>query len=316
MAGICNSASRATALKVVDVSKTYGSHVALAGVSCSVEHGEIVGLVGRNGAGKTTLVSIIAGLRRADTGSVRVCGADVGAEPSRCSSHRGYAAQELAIYPGLTTAANLWFFASLSMVAPSKVAERIEQVADALDLTALLGTKAAVLSGGQQRRLHVAAALLHEPDLLVLDEPTAGVDIESRDRLLEVLLDLRERGVAVLYSTHYLPEVEKLDARVVVLDEGAVLAEGNVRDLVRRFASSYVELRFDGELPLLANWDVVAVGSDMVRVRLDALDLQLPRVLTDIGTGDSQVRSIEILPSNMDSAFVAITGRRIDETPA
>jgi len=237
------------ALVVDDVSKTYrqgGRELrALDHVSFQVAAGEIVALLGNNGAGKSTLMSIIAGLIPADGGAVLVEGECVTDHGGRPSDQLGIAPQEEAVYPTLTVRRNLRYFGRLSGLKGDELDRRIEEVAGHLLLRDQLDRRADTLSGGQRRRLHTGLALMHRPTVLLLDEPTVGVDIEARSELLDFVRSTAAQGAAILYSTHQLHEVERLGARVVVIDAGRLLASGSVAELVDRFAPPLVELRLD-----------------------------------------------------------------------
>ena len=201
-------------LRVQGLRKAYGEIVALRGVDLDVASGEIVSLLGPNGAGKTSLVSIVAGLRRADDGLVEVAGLDASRRSAEVRRHIGLAPQDLGIYPVVSVRNNLMLFGELEGMRRRELRSRIDEVCDALDITPLLDRQAGSLSGGQKRRLHTAIALLHKPDLLLLDEATTGADVETRGHLLELVRRLASEGSAVLYSTHYLQEVESLGATV------------------------------------------------------------------------------------------------------
>lgn len=208
-------------LRVENVHKSYGDVQALRGVDFSIDPGEIIALLGHNGAGKTTLVSIVAGLRKPDSGSVHVAGIDVVRRPYDARIHLGLAPQDLGIYMPVSVRQNLSYFGQLSGMGGRALAERIDEVADGIGLDELLDRPAAKLSGGEKRRLHTAIALVHRPPLLLLDEPTTGADVATRARLLDLVRRLAADGTAICYSTHYLGEVETLDARVSILDEGS-----------------------------------------------------------------------------------------------
>ena len=300
-------------LEVAGVRKSYGTVPALDGVDLTVAAGEVLGLLGPNGAGKTTLVSIIAGLRRADAGVVRVCGIDVGKNPTAARRCTGLAPQELGIYPILTVRENLVFFGELAGLRRARLLRRIDEVADALELTGLLPRLARDLSGGEKRRVHTAMALMHRPQLLLLDEPTTGVDVSTRSRLLDVVRELANDGAAVCYSTHYLPEVEALGASVAILEAGRVVARGTVAELVRAHGRSAVELRFDGPPPALPPAYPQHVAGQCVRVALDAPTEQLPRLLTELGTAASDLRGVNVVTPSLEAVFIALTGRRYSE---
>nr|AKA59498.1 ABC-type multidrug transport system, ATPase component [uncultured bacterium NM_1663] len=321
---------RPTMLEIAAVTKTYGSVTALAGVDLTVARGEIVGLVGPNGAGKTTLVSIVAGLRRPDAGSVSIDGVDAIAAPARALPHLGFAPQELGVYPTVSARDNLALFADLYGIPASAIEARIEEVAEALDLVALLDRAAGTLSGGQRRRLHVAMALLHRPALLILDEPTAGVDIDTRAQLLAFVRSLAEAGCAVCYATHYLEEVEALDATVAVLDHGRLIARGRLETLLSD-RPTVVELSFDGPAPAaakdgrLAAACAAAAGRSDVRVTHDPSG-SVVRVSTDhgaataaaalaaLGSDGEHVCAVEIVRPGLEAVYLNLTGRRYEAT--
>ncbi|MGI9616268.1 MAG: ABC transporter ATP-binding protein, partial [Acidimicrobiales bacterium] len=194
------------------VEKSYGDVHAVRGVDLDVEAGQIVALLGRNGAGKTTLLSIIAGLVGADAGSVEIEGIDALARLDAAAKLIGIAPQQTGIYPVLSVRENLEFFGDLAGVPRAERRDRAESVANRLGLDGLLERKGNQLSGGEARRLHTACALVHRPSLLMLDEPTVGADVGTRQQLIDAVKEMAAEGAGVIYTTHYLPEVEALDA--------------------------------------------------------------------------------------------------------
>lgn len=227
-----SAAGRGPALVLASVWKTYDQVLALRGVNLEVGRGDVCALVGANAAGKTTLLSIAAGLRQADRGSAEVLGLQSGRRCERIRSLVGFAQQELAVYPPLTVRENLVLFAELRGLRRTMRDERIASTAEAFGLSRVLGRRVATLSGGTRRRLHVAIAFLNEPALLLLDEPTAGLDVEGRADLLRAVRAVAEQGAAIVYSTNRLDEAEELDRSVAILDRGAVVAQGRVAELV------------------------------------------------------------------------------------
>ncbi len=299
-------------LGVRDLRKAYGPVQALDGVSLTLEAGDIMGLLGPNGAGKTTLVSIICGLRRADAGSVHVNGIDALAHPGKARQHLGLAPQELGIYPIDTVRQNLRLFAELAGLRAPALASSIEGVAVALRLDDLMDRKAAELSGGQKRRLHTALALVHRPPLILLDEPTVGADVDTRAALIEVVSEVAGQGSAVLYSTHYLHEIEDLGARVVIVDRGAVIAEGSLEDLVASDGGTYVELTFDGATPTLdGSFDQEIVG-DVLRVSVADPTRGMARIMTALGSDVARLQGVEMIKPSLEAVFLSLTGRRYD----
>ena len=301
-------------LRVEGLRKSYGRQVALDGVDLDIEPGEIVGLLGPNGAGKTTLVSIVAGLRNADAGTVHVGGIPVAERPFEARRLLGLAPQELGVYPVLSARDNLRFFGELAELAPPLLARRIDEVAEALDLTELLDRPVRTFSGGEKRRIHTALAMLHRPPLLLLDEPTTGVDVATRAHLLDAVRALAaEDGTAICYSTHYLPEVEALGASVAILDRGRVVARGALAELVRAHGRCLVELSFDGEPPEL---DGAERDGSFLRLPADDPAADAARALGALGPASSRLRSIELVRPSLESVFLAVTGRRYESEVA
>jgi len=218
-----------------------------------------VGLLGPNGAGKTTFVSIVAGVLKADAGTVQITGVDALRDSRKARRRLGIAPQDLGLYPTMSVRRNLTYFGEIAGLRGSELSSRVEEIAEGLSLTPMLDRKAGTLSGGQQRRLHTAMALLHHPPLLILDEPTVGADIRTRQEILDQVKRLAAEGRAVCYSTHYLPEIEELGASVAILDGGRIIARGSIAELVATYSSTAVELHFEGEPPSLS------LGADVTR---------------------------------------------------
>lgn len=300
-------------LRIEGLHKAYGSTVALDGVDLSIEPGEIVGLLGPNGAGKTTLVSIVAGLRAADAGSVRVGEIDALREPSRCRELLGLAPQDLGIYPIMSAESNLAYFGRLAGLRGDELRTRVHEVAEALDLLPLLPRKASSLSGGQKRRLHTAMALVHRPQLLFLDEPTVGADVRSRGRILDAVKELASAGCAVCYATHYLPEVEEIGDSVAVIEQGSIVARSSVGELVARHGAATLRLTFDGPAPELDGFEID--GSTLTK-RCEDPAATAGAALHDLGSLAASVREIDIVRPSLEAAYLALTGRLSSEVAA
>ena len=300
-------------LVAAGVKKRSGDTDALCGVDLRVEAGEIVGLLGPNGAGKTTLVSIVAGLRRADAGRVTVDGIDVARNTQAARRRLGLAPQDLGVYVSLTVRENLQFFAELADLRGGLLRQRIDEVADALELTTLIDRPARTLSGGEKRRLHTAMAMLHRPPLLLLDEPTTGVDVRTRAHLLDVVRELAAAGTAVCYSTHYLAEVETLGASVAILDRGLMIARGTVTDLIRTHGTSAIELCFEGEPPPTEIPGYrTEIDGQVLRVFCASPAEEAAGVLAALGPSAAALRSLDIVAPSLEAVFLALTGRRYE----
>jgi ABC-2 type transport system ATP-binding protein len=223
----------------------------------------------------------------------------------------GLAPQDTGIYPVVSVRRNLVLFGELAGLGRAQLRARIDEVAEALDITDLLDRQAGKLSGGQKRRVHTAIALLHHPRLLLLDEATTGADVETRGHILELVRRLAAEGSAVLYSTHYLAEVETLGSDVAILDSGEVIARGGVQDLIGTHALSVVELTFDGEVPAVSLDGGATVDGHRLRVPTRDPAATLVEVVPQVPPG--QLSSVEIIRPNLESVYLALTGRRYDE---
>jgi ABC-2 type transport system ATP-binding protein len=295
-------------LEITGLRKSYRERPVLRGVDLRVAPGQVIGLLGANGAGKTTLISIVAGLRRADAGTVRVAGVDARREPRRAARHLGLAPQELGLYPTLTVEANLTLFARLAGLRGAAVRRRVHEIAERLGLADTLGRRAAELSGGQKRRLHTGMAVLHRPDLMFLDEPTVGADVASRAGILEIVRTMVADGAAVVYTTHYLTEVEQLGADVAVLHEGRIAVQGPLDEVVGRYASASVALRFRDAPPPLSGWR--PDGTRLVPIHEIAdPGAAAAQALARLGAGAGGLLGVELTPADLETAYLAITGR-------
>jgi ABC-2 type transport system ATP-binding protein len=229
-------------------------------------------------------------------------------------SQLGLAPQETGVYPSLTARDNLRFFADLAGLRGRDRKEAITSVADALQLTDLLDRPALHLSGGERRRLHTALALVHRPQLVMLDEPTTGADVRTRAQLLKLVGELAAAGSAVVYSTHYLGEVEQLDASVVVIDNGHVIARGGVTELVATHAANVVEMTFAGPAPVIvpvASDDRIERDGSVVRVHTRHPET-VPALIEQLGPGATRLRGLDVRRPSLEAAFLELTGRRLD----
>jgi ABC-2 type transport system ATP-binding protein len=223
------------------------------------------------------------------------------------------APQELGVYLSLTVRENLRYFGLLAGLRANALARRIIEVADSLALGDLLERRLSACSGGERRRVHTGMALIRDAPLLLLDEPTAGVDVETRNRLLGLVGELAGSGVGICYTTHYLPEVEAIGASVAIIERGGIVTRGAVHELVAK-AGSMLEIRLDGGVPpALGAWPASEIDGDTVRIRTDAPGRDLSRAIAALGDASSAVRSVEIVQPSLESVYLAMTGRRYAE---
>ena len=225
--------ARTQVLRAEGLKKSYGERAAVIDVSLEVAAGEVLGLLGPNGAGKSTTIAMVCGLTPPDAGRVLVGGTVLAQDEAACKRRIGFVPQDIALFEDLPAQANVELFGALYGLSPAKARRRTTEVLTAVGLTDRARDKPATFSGGMKRRLNIACALVHDPDVLLLDEPTAGVDPQSRNAIFDTLLALKAAGKALVYTTHYLEEVERLCDRVVIVDHGAVIASDTKAGLHR-----------------------------------------------------------------------------------
>lgn len=221
-----------------------GAKPALDAFSLQVDAGEFYGLLGPNGAGKTTAISIFSNLFSADSGEVSIMGMDFSRQPAKIKRILGLVPQDIALYDKLTGRENLSFFGKLCGLGGKKLNERIDESLDFAGLGAFASRLVATYSGGMKRRLNLAAGLLHEPKLLFLDEPTVGVDTQSRHLIHEQLTALNRKGMTILYTTHYMEEAQELCSRIGIIDGGRIITQGSPSELLQRYNSPNLEEMF------------------------------------------------------------------------
>jgi len=298
-------------LRVSGLRKVYGASVAVDDASFAVERGEFFGLLGPNGAGKTTTISMVVGAQDPDRGVVELDGTPVSIHSHDVKRRIGYVPQELALYEEIDARENLRFFGALYGLFGSTLTHRSAYVLEVTGLTDRARTPVATYSGGMKRRLNIAIALLHQPDLLVLDEPTVGVDPQSRNAIFDCLDNLRELGTTLLYTTHYMEEVERLCTRVAVMDHGRVIACDTMAGLNRLLpARNRVTLEVEPEGPRppigRADWD-----GDSLHVEVQDLQAELPTLLATLRDAGVRYRGIRSHRTSLEEVFLHLTGRQL-----
>jgi ABC-2 type transport system ATP-binding protein len=295
-------------LELRGLGKDYGARTAVHAVDLDVMRGQCLGLLGPNGAGKTTTISMACGVVTPSRGSVAIGGIDLARDPMRAKRKLGLVPQELAIYEELSATQNLEYFGALYGLAGAARDQRVGWVLDLVGLRDRASEPVRKYSGGMKRRINLAAGLLHEPELLVLDEPTVGVDPQSRNHIFETVRDLTARGVTVIYTTHYMEEVEALCDRVAIIDAGKIVATGTVAELIAAHAGKGVELELVGDVDAAAaaasEHGAVTRDGSVVRVVPTA---GLAPVIAAVETRATIAR-IESRQANLETAFLALTG--------
>jgi len=304
-------------LDVQGLRKAYGARTAVADVSLQVRAGEVLGLLGPNGAGKSTTVGIISGLTVADAGSVTIGGATLAADEFAFKRRIGLVPQDLALFEDLSALANIELFGALYDLPKATLQRRAIEVLEMVGLADRAGDKPATFSGGMKRRLNIACALVHDPDVLLLDEPTAGVDPQSRNAIFDNLEALKRAGKALVYTTHYMEEAERLADRIVIIDHGRVVASGTLAELYRRLpAAQTLQLDIEGLLPAnafdgLPGIKLLQLEAGRVSVGLDDLVRDTPAVMQALAARGVSVRHLNSGRANLEDVFLALTGRQL-----
>jgi ABC-2 type transport system ATP-binding protein len=303
---------------VDDVVKRYGSLVALDHVDFEIGQGEILGLLGPNGAGKTTAIRALAGLMPVDSGSIELFGKAQYPGVMDLKRRIGLVTQEITVFEDLTARENLQFFGGLYGLTGQDLKRRIAETLEFVGLTEHADKRPKKYSGGMKRRLNIACALTHMPELLIMDEPTVGIDPQSRNHILESTRALREKGTTVLYTSHYMDEVQAIATRVVIMDQGHVIAQGTVDELVERVQYEervYLELGSPPE-DLLARLraipgvkNVAREGNAVVIVSASGAN-NLDRILS-AAQGAGGVRSVRMDKPTLEDVFLTLTGKSL-----
>jgi ABC-2 type transport system ATP-binding protein len=303
--------------------KRYGQRVALDGVSFAVNAGEIVGLLGPNGAGKTTTLSILSGVIAPDSGRALIAAHDLAAEPGPARRALGLVPQSLALYPTLTALENLMFFGRMEGMASRAALSRARGLLVEVGLDDRADDAVEEFSGGMMRRLNIACGMMHSPAAILLDEPTVGVDPQSRGRIFAVVEKAAQAGGAILYSTHYMEEAERLCDRIVLIDHGKIVAQGTDRELIALAGTEpRIEIMTKKELPRGWSSGIEGVGELPWEVldgfaaaaTLHSLD-QVPEVVRRAVEVGDEVIEFHVHRPNLQDAFLKLTGHALRDTP-
>ncbi len=306
-------------LACADLRKSFGDRLAVDGVGFTIGPSETYGLLGPNGAGKTTTISMICGLLVRDGGTVHVDGTPLDVNAVAAKGAVGFVPQDLAIYPELSARENLRFFGQLYGLGGADLRTRTDEVLEIIGLTDRADERTDGFSGGMKRRLNIGIGLLNRPKLLVLDEPTVGVDPQSRNAILASVEHLGEQGMAILYTTHYMEEAERLCDRVGIIDNGQIKAEGTRRELVSLIGHrDRVDLAASGPLPAAADALRAVPGVEEATAHEGGIGLLvgeartiLPRLLEVATAAGASVSGVEIVEPDLEAVFLHLTGRAL-----
>ena len=304
-----------------ELQKSYATRQVVSGVSLSVEAGQIVGLLGPNGAGKSTTVSMLCGLTTPDHGEVRLAGQLIGGDDSVGQRKIGLVTQDIALYEELPAMGNLDIFGALYGLHGKQLRERSIAALELVGLADRAHDKPSTFSGGMKRRLNIACALVHDPDILLLDEPTVGIDPQSRNAIFDNLETLKARGKAIVYTTHYMEEAERLCDRIVIIDHGKVIADDTLAGLYRQLpVSATLDIELASGADTVVNTDALlrepgvktaAQENGRLKVGVDSLTTSATTVLAWLAAHGHSICRISSGRANLETLFLTLTGRQL-----
>ena len=302
-----------------DLKKSFGDFQAVKGVSLEVARGEVFGLLGPNGAGKTTTISMLIGLLEPTGGQIAVDGLDLKTHTNEVKAKMGFVPQEMALYMTLSARQNLMFFGRIYGLKGKELRQRVDEVLEMIGLTERANDAIEEYSGGMKRRVNIGAGLLHKPEVLFLDEPTVGVDPQSRNAIFESVEALNRAGMSVIYTTHYMEEAQRLCHRVAIVDEGKLIALDTPTALIRSLGGGVVMLGVAEGAPddlteRIAQIPAVKSASrsdGQLKIETQRLQEGLMGALEITNQLDVRITSLEILEPNLESVFLNLTGKKL-----
>ncbi len=308
-------------LDIKNIVKSYGDTVALDNFSLSLHRGEILGLLGPNGAGKTTLISVLSGTLKDFSGSVSFKGSDLFSNPV-LKNRMGIVPQDMAFYEDLSCMDNLMFWGGLYDVPASELKKNSKEILELVGLSQRLKEPVKNFSGGMKRRLNIAIGMIHKPELLLLDEPTVGIDVQTKVNILEIIKDVGREGTSVIFTTHQLSEVEEICSHIAIMDKGSIKAQGTMTELIKIVGEKeIVEItgEFDAEMAssILSStgnegFDVLSVNEGLASLAFDNTD-RIPSLLEIMFKNNVHIADIKIKSPNLEAVFLKLTGRSLED---
>jgi ABC-type multidrug transport system, ATPase component len=306
-------------LKVENLQKNFSTVKAVDGISFEVKKGEVFGLLGPNGAGKSTTISMLSTLIQPTGGIIQFEGTDIITEPKSIRRKLGVVPQDIALYPTLSGYENLSFWGGMYGLSGARLKNRISEVSEIIGLNGRLKDRVDKYSGGMKRRLNIGAALMHMPELLIMDEPTVGIDPQSRNHILDTVLQLNRQGMTIIYTSHYMEEVEYLCNRICIMDQGKIIASGSKDELVET-VSGKSELHLvlesaDGELlntlEAINGIDRIEQKENELLIRCENADMILADILSAVLVSGNHLISVDVKKPNLEAVFLYLTGKAL-----
>ena len=307
------------AIDVTDLHKNFGDVYAVQGVSFTVREGEVFSLLGPNGAGKTTTILMACGLLKPDRGDVLVKGQSIQRNPQEVKSYLGVVPQDIAVYEDLSARENMTFWGKMYGLRGSALHQRVDEILEVIGLEDRQKGRVGKFSGGMKRRLNIGIALLHKPQVIIMDEPTVGIDPQSRRNILDSIIGLNRAGTTILYTTHYMEEAQELSNRIAIMDHGKLIAMGTHQELVKIVGElDRIELGINTESPRLleayrsvSGVRQVIVDDGKINLLVDDSHMVLPRLFEAATQSGVRITSIDIREPNLEAVFLQLTGREL-----
>jgi len=304
------------AIEIKGLTKSYGDLKALNGVDITIKKGEFFGLLGPNGAGKTTTINILTGLVFRDKGSTKVFGKDTVEDFRFTRSKIGIAAQEFSVDWFFTVEKLLYFHAGYYGITKKQAKPRIEELLERLGLSKKKNSRLRQLSGGMKRRFQLAKALVHDPEIIILDEPTAGVDVELRRHLWTYLRELHKKGKTILLTTHYIEEAELLCENIAIIDEGKILKKGTPKDLTKELGTAGISINVlnikENIKSVLSDYKY-NIEDNRIHFSVKDPDIIMPEIIQVLTKAGMNIQKIESTRSSLEDVFLNLTGKGINE---
>lgn len=304
-------------INVSNLRKTFDKIEALKGISFNIQPGECYGMLGPNGAGKTTTISIMSTLVKPNEGEVNIAGHDLKKHPLECKKNIGVVTQEIALYNELSAYDNLLFWGSMYHVSGKELKNRIEETFDLLGLKERKNDKVKTYSGGMKRRVNIASALLHRPKILFMDEPTVGIDPQSRNLIFEVVEKLHKEGMTIVYTTHYMEEAERLCDRIGIIDNGEIIAEGTLNEL-RTLGSmketavlTYTNLTDERYNTIAKEWNDHQRIENKINFYSRNIQGDLSKIILKCNEFGLDIQHIDIQKISLETIFLSLTGKQL-----
>lgn len=306
-------------LQVREIKKYFKQIKAVDNISFDINKGEILGLLGPNGAGKSTTISMISTLIKPDSGTILYQDKDIIKKPQAIQKKLGYVPQEIALYPNLNGRENLEFWGRAYGLNGKLLKQRIKEVSEIIGITERLGSKVDNYSGGMKRRLNIGAALLHKPELIIMDEPTVGIDPQSRKHILDTVLALNKEGMTVIYTSHYMEEVEYLCNTICIMDNGKIIAKGTKEELVGLINDEkQIHIKIDtiNETLLQSIKDIedvndVTTREDTILVKVKKSKQVFKRIIDVLSQTSTEIHAVDIKEPNLEAVFLHLTGKAL-----